>query len=205
METESYVLRNFAERLVIFVDWHNLEGALRNESVQTDILDLMDYLAERRWLLETFVYVGFNPANGSEDENLHRFLKMNGFVVRTKPAKTRADGSLKCDFDIELAIDVIEYVSKVKPDIVLLVTGDGDFAPLATWLRERGMRVEIASTPISISQDLREAANGYIDLCEAVDEIHRVGEQTPDRRKEVTQNESSDDQRSAGPGPGYIV
>jgi len=106
-------MRNFTigsswETLVIFIDYHNLEGSLRNEGDQTDILSLRDHLAEGRRLLETFVYIGFNPANSHEDENFHRYLKMNGFFVKTKPAKVRPDGSLKCDLDIELVMDVVE-------------------------------------------------------------------------------------------------
>ncbi len=205
MENERYVLKNSFERLAIFIDYHNLEGSLRNEGYRVDILSLRDYLSEGRWLVETFVYAGFNPNNPGDDENFHRFLKMNGFVVRTKPAKVRTNGSFKCDLDTEMILDIVDFVQQAKPGIVLILSGDGDFAPLARWLRLRGFRVEVASTPNSISQDLKEAANGYIDLCEAINEIQRVGEETPDRRKEVTQNGSSDDQRAAGPDPGYIV
>src|SRR5664280_1497890 len=96
---------------------------------------------------------------------------MNGFLVRTKLAKVRPDGSLKCDLDVEMVLGVVDYVTHTKPDTVLLVTGDGDFAPLAQWLRTRGIRVEIASTQGSISQDLQESANGYINLREAIEEI----------------------------------
>ena len=197
MEIERHVYRDGLERLAMFIDFHNLEGSLRNEGIQVDILALRDYLTEGRTLLEAFVYVGFNPNTQNGDHQFHRFLKMNGFLVKTKPAKVRPDGSLKCDFDIELAIDVIDYVSLVKPAIVLLVTGDGDFAPLATWLRQRGTRVEVASTPTSISQDLRGAANGYIDLCEATKEIQRAGGEIAAQKEEVITHGNGNNQREA--------
>ena len=205
MKMKNSTLEGYFETLAIFIDYHNLEGSLRNEGHQTNILSLRDYLAEGRRLLETFVYVGFNPCNSHEDENFHRYLKMNGFIVETKSAKVRPDGSLKCDLDAELILGVVDYVLQVHPDILVLVTGDGDFAPLARWLRLRGVRVEIASTLNSLSQDLREAANGYIDLCEAIEEIQAAGEQTPVEREEVRTDGSGNHQRTPGAAPGHVV
>jgi uncharacterized LabA/DUF88 family protein len=50
------------------------------------------------------------------------------------------------------------------PDVVVLVTGDSDFAPLALHLRRRGIRVEVASTLAVMGTALRGAANETIDL-----------------------------------------
>ena len=193
METVKSAHKESLERIAIFIDYHNLEGSLRNENYQTNMLSLRNYLADGRWLLETMVYVGFNPNNLEEDGNFHRFLRMHGFIVCTKPAKIKPDGTLKCDLDIELAIGVIDYVLQTKPSVVVLLTGDGDFVTLVNWLRLRGVRVEVASTPNSLSQDLRESANDYIDLCEAIDEIQR-GDKI--QRKEVYMNDDGDNQRS---------
>jgi len=205
MEMERQFLQNFQDRLAIFVDYHNLEASLRNEGHQVDILSLRDYLSEGRWLLETFVYIGFNPNNHNGSQNFHQFLRMNGFMVRTKPAKVRPDGSLKCDFDIELALDIVDYVEKVKPDIVVLVSGDGDFTPLATWLRLRGLRIEVAAVSSTLSQTLREEANGYIDLFEAIQEIQRRGEEISLQREEVITNGTGNHQRQEGADPGHSI
>lgn len=171
-----------ARTLAIFIDYHNLEGSLREERLRADILRLREYLAETRRLLETFVYIGFNPSNAQEDGRIHRYLRLNGFLVRTKLGKVRPEGSLKCDLDVEMVLGVVEYVTNTHPDIVLLVSGDGDFVPLVHWLRTRGIRVEIASTPNAVSQDLRESANGYIDLCEAIEEIEAARGESLERR-----------------------
>ena len=171
MENPKDPFHRSAETLSIFIDYHNFDASLRGEGLQADLTLLREYLTGGRRLLETFVYIGFNPNNAHEDGRLHRFLRMNGFLVRTKLAKVRPDGSLKCDLDVEIVLGVVDYVTNTKPDTVLLVTGDGDFVPLAQWLRTRGIRVEIASTQGSISQDLQESANGYINLREAIAEI----------------------------------
>ena len=52
----------------------------------------------------------------------------------------------------------------MQPDVVVLVTGDADFAYLATKLRRRGIRVEVASVAQNLSALLKAAANAVIDL-----------------------------------------
>ena len=44
--------------------------------------------------------------------------------------------------DIALAVDAMELVMTERPDVVVLVSSDSDFAPLVARLREKGCRVE---------------------------------------------------------------
>jgi uncharacterized LabA/DUF88 family protein len=185
MEITKNPLNNATQTLALFIDYHNLEGSLRNEGLHTDLLSLREYLTGGRQLLESFTYIGFNPDNAHEDGRLHRSLRLNGFMVKAKLAKVRPDGSLKCDLDVEMVLGVVDYITHVKPDTVLLVTGDGDFVPLVQWLRTRGIRVEVASTQSSISQDLRESSNGYIDLREAIVESEAAQDEITERGGEV--------------------
>lgn len=83
-----------------------------------------------------------------------------------------------------MAMDAIELALEVKPDIVVLVTGDSDFAYLAEKLRRRGMRVEVASVEQSLGSELKSSANSIIDLIEVFDSFnpqnnnqtfHRIG------------------------------
>jgi uncharacterized LabA/DUF88 family protein len=53
---------------------------------------------------------------------------------------------------------------EMRPDVVVLVTGDADFAHLALRLRRRGIRVEVAATPQTLGTGLKGAANEVIDL-----------------------------------------
>ena len=83
-----------------------------------------------------------------------------------------------------MAIDAMELALEIKPDIVVLVTGDSDFAYLAQKLRRRGIRVEVASVEQSLGSELRNSANSVVDLTEVFDEFdphnsndnfHRIG------------------------------
>jgi uncharacterized LabA/DUF88 family protein len=66
--------------------------------------------------------------------------------------------------DVLMAIDAVELSVEICPDVVVLVTGDADFAHLALQLRRRGIRVEAAATAQTLGTGLRGAANEVIDL-----------------------------------------
>jgi uncharacterized LabA/DUF88 family protein len=64
-----------------------------------------------------------------------------------------------------MAIDAIKMAPKL--DTIILATGDGDFVPLAEYLKMReGCQVEIIAFGKSASGRLREAADDFIDMDE---------------------------------------
>ena len=63
-----------------------------------------------------------------------------------------------------MALDALELSIEMRPDLVILVTGDADFAYLAIKLRRHGIRVEVASVAANLGNILRSAANDVIDL-----------------------------------------
>ena len=65
----------------------------------------------------------------------------------------------KANVDVLMAIDAVELSMEMRPDVVVLVTGDADFAHLALQLR-----VEVAATSQTLGTGLKGAANEVIDL-----------------------------------------
>jgi uncharacterized LabA/DUF88 family protein len=58
----------------------------------------------------------------------------------------------------------VELSVEMRPDVVVLVTGDTDFAHLALQLRRRGIRVEVAATTATLGAGLKTSANETVDL-----------------------------------------
>lgn len=174
MHTVPNTLTN--ERVAVFIDYHNTLHALRRVGRQIDLVALRDYLAEGRHMVEAFLYIASHPVPDRQEADqatLHR-LREHGFLIRSRAGQLLPNGRLKCDFDLEMALDVQEFVARARPDIVVLVSGDGDFTPLAQRLRLQGVRVEVASAPGSVSAALRAMANGFVDLTrigQAVDHL----------------------------------
>jgi uncharacterized LabA/DUF88 family protein len=121
-------------------------------------------------LIEMVVYVGLPPAMPawqSERDRKSKFvhwLRSNGFLVVTKDGSPAEEGHYKSNVDVMMAIDAVELSTAMRPDVVILVTGDADFAYLALQLRRRGIRVEAASVSENLGSGLKSAANEVIDL-----------------------------------------
>lgn len=41
-----------------------------------------------------------------------------------------AGDTYKCDFDVEITLDLMRTAEIVKPDIIVLLSGDKDFVPV---------------------------------------------------------------------------
>jgi uncharacterized LabA/DUF88 family protein len=85
-------------------------------------------------------------------------------MVVTKNGATAEEGHYKANVDVMMAIDALELSIEMWPDVVILVTGDADFAYLAIKLRRHGIGVEVASVAANLRHILRSAANDVIDL-----------------------------------------
>lgn len=69
-----------------------------------------------------------------------------------------------------MTLDIVKTSFEIKPDIVVIVSGDSDFIPVVTELREKGIRVEVASFDQSMSQLLSNRCSGRILLDELIEE-----------------------------------
>ena len=87
----------------------------------------------------------------------------------TKPLKRFADGSMKANFDIELAVDVLTMSDRL--DVVVLMSGDGDFRRVVELVASRGVRVEVVAFSETAAMELKSVADLYIDLADHVTEF----------------------------------
>jgi hypothetical protein len=69
---------------------------------------------------------------------------------------------MKGNWDLEIAIDALRTAPSV--DVLVLVTGDGDFVPLVRQLKMMGKRVEVIAFTKSSAPDLREAADRFFPV-----------------------------------------
>jgi len=87
-------------------------------------------------------------------------LKQLGFTVKLKPYIQRRDGSAKGDWDVGIAIDVIEMARAV--DVAVLLSGDGDFDLLLAKIKQDyAVTTEVYGVPELTAQSLVDAACVY--------------------------------------------
>ena len=89
-------------------------------------------------------------------------LHKNGYEIKSKALRTRADGSSKGDWDMGIAIDVISLADKL--DIIVLVSGDGDFTDLVYHLKSNGVLIELISFSRSTNEDLITAVDYHLPI-----------------------------------------
>lgn len=93
-------------------------------------------------------------------------LEMSGGKVIECPAKrseSRSSGFKQSD-DQRLMIKTLILSMKLKPDFLLLLAADGDYAPMVEALREEGVRTEVIASDDMLANDLKRCAVKVIDL-----------------------------------------
>ncbi len=90
-------------------------------------------------------------------------LRDIGFQVKLKPYIQRKDGSAKGDWDVGITLDVIDYAAKV--DVIVLVSGDGDFDLLMTKVRNTyGVTAEVYGVPELTAPSLINASSHFFAI-----------------------------------------
>ncbi|WP_237359883.1 NYN domain-containing protein [Vibrio marisflavi] len=100
-----------------------------------------------------------------KQRQFHHILRGVGFNVQLKPFIQRMDGSCKGDWDVGIALDAIELAEEA--DIIVLVSGDGDFEILVERIQNKfGNKVEVYGVPSLTAQNLIDAADQFTPITE---------------------------------------
>jgi uncharacterized LabA/DUF88 family protein len=162
-----------SERLALFIDGANLYSAAKALGVEIDYRKLLSEFRSKGRLLRAYYYTSLLESEDySPIRKLVDWLQYNGYNVVSKTAREFTDREgrrrIKGNMDVEMTVDMINVSAHV--DHVVLFSGDGDFVSLVEALKERGVRVSIVSTiqsqPSMASDELRRAADAFIDLAD---------------------------------------
>lgn len=177
-------------KVLVLVDESNVSSSVRTVGRGLDWLRLRDFLSGENTthdLIEMVIYAGLPPATPAWQEERDKknkfvhWLRSNGFMVVTKDGVSAEEGHYKANVDVLMAIDALELSIEMRPDAVILVTGDADFAYLATKLRRHGIRLEVASVAANLGHLLGSAANDVIDLTALFRTFEMINAREPGR------------------------
>ncbi len=154
---------NKNQRVGVFIDIQNLYHSAKNlYKARVNFGSLLKQVVGDRSLIRAIGYVVKSDSSLGE-QSFFDALEKAGIELRMKDLQTFADGSKKADWDVGIAVDAIRMGKTL--DVVVLVTGDGDFVPLVEYLKwGNGCHVEVASFGRSTSAKLKESADLYVDL-----------------------------------------
>jgi len=152
------------QRVGVFVDIQNLYHSARHlyNNARVNFGEVLKTTVGGRKLIRSIGYVVKSDTALGESAFFDA-LKKSGIEPKMKDLQIFPGGAKKADWDVGIAVDAIRFSESL--DVVILVTGDGDFVPLVQYLQQgRGIQVEVASFGRSTSSRLREAADVYLNL-----------------------------------------
>jgi len=157
-------------RLGIFVDVPNLLYGYEGNGT-LNMGKLLDMIRFGRELIRATAYspVSDDPREPVEQQRFVAPFVPYEYRIVTKPLKRFADGSIKGNFDVEMAIDMILMADRV--DVMAIVSGDADFARAVEAVQQKGVRVEVVAFGGSTSVEMRALADHYQELNSVVDRI----------------------------------
>lgn len=161
------------ERVAIFIDGANLYSAAKGLAFDIDYRKLLEEFKKSGRLVRAYYYTALvEDQDFSPIRPLVDWLDYNGYTLVTKPAKEYTDATgrrrFKGDMDVEIAVDMVQLAPAL--DHIFLFSGDGDFLPAVDAVQRKGVRVSVVSTiksnPPMVADDLRRAADTFIDLAD---------------------------------------
>jgi len=159
---QNMISQTVKQRVGVFIDVSNLYHSAKNlYRAYVNFGQVLTDVVAGRELVRAIAYVV--RADIDQEQAFFDALRKLGFEVRTKDLQVFAGGAKKGDWDVGLALDAIKIANHL--DVVVLVTGDGDFIPLVSYLKEnKGCKVEVAGFGKTTSGRLAEEADSFLDL-----------------------------------------
>lgn len=152
------------QRIGVLVDIQNLyysAKVIHKKKVNFGQI-LKDAVGDRK-LIRAIAY-GIKTLEGQE-EKFFEALEKQGFEVKTKDLQIFPGGAKKGDWDVGITVDAIKLSKSL--DVIVLVSGDGDYIPLVNYLQSTtGCRVEGMAFSESTSNKLVEELDNFVNLSE---------------------------------------
>ena len=147
------------QNVTIFVDVQNIYYTTKQRYQKNfDYNKFWAQATKDRNVVKAFAYaIGRNDEKQKQFQNILRAI---GFEVKLKPFIQRNDGSAKGDWDVGITLDVMEYAK--ESDVVILLSGDGDFDLLVQKIRKDfDNSVEVYGVPELTADSLINSASKY--------------------------------------------
>ena len=152
------------QKIAIFVDVQNIYYTTRDAyQRQFNYRLLWQELLAKGDIVQATAY-----AIARSDDQQHKFqkaLKHIGFEVKLKPFIQRSDGSAKGDWDVGITIDIMTAAATKDIDTIVLLSGDGDFDMLLSYIKaEYKVNTIVYGVPKLTANSLINATDKYYEI-----------------------------------------
>ncbi len=156
------LIKHKEQRVAVLIDVQNLYHSAKNlYQSRVNFGEILKTGVSGRKLIRAFAYV-VRTKSGEEKPFFDALSKL-GIETRVKDLQEFYGGMKKADWDVGIVVDAIK-TARSGVDVIVLVSGDGDFVPLVDYLKNQGKRAEVIAFAKTASLKLKEAADEFINL-----------------------------------------
>lgn len=150
------------QRVGVFIDVANMYHSAKNlYNKRVNFREVLKDSVADRSLIRATAYV--IKTETEEEMPFFEALHQQGFEVKMKDLQIFAGGAKKADWDVGITVDAIKLSAKL--DVIVLVTGDGDYVPLVNYLQNTsGCLVEVLAFRQTASSRLVDESDDFINL-----------------------------------------
>jgi len=157
------IIKHKEQRVAVLMDIQNMYHSAKNiYGSRVNFGEVLKSAVAGRKLIRAVAYVVRTET--PEERSFFEALTNLGIETRVKDLQIFPGGMKKGDWDVGLAIDAVKLAPQL--DVLVLVTGDGDFIPLVEYLKNQGRQVELIAFSKSGSSKLIEIVDDFTDLGE---------------------------------------
>src|SRR5882762_692672 len=141
--------------LAVFIDFENLALGFQNRRDRFDIVRVLERLVEKGKVVVKKAYADWSRFGGYTQPLHEAAIELVEIPKRSQTGKNSAD--------IRLCVDAMDMAySKEHIDTFVIVSGDSDFSPLVSKLKENGKHVIGLGAQDSTSDLLRDNCDEFI-------------------------------------------
>lgn len=163
-----------AQRVGVFIDVQNMYYSAKNLfGAKVNFINVVRGAIRDRNLIRAIAYVVETPQQ--HEVRFLDALRLQGIELKERDLQVFSSGVKKADWDVGITVDAIRMSDKL--DVIVLVSGDGDYIPLVEYLQGKGVKVEVMAFRNTSSSRLVEAVDQFIDLADESETylIHQNG------------------------------
>ncbi len=156
------MIKHQEQRVGILVDVSNMYHSAKNlYNKKVNFKEILAKAVAGRKLIRATAYA--IRTENQDEAPFVEALAQQGFEVKMKDLQIFIGGAKKADWDVGIAIDAIKLADKL--DVIVVVSGDGDYLPLVSYLQNnKGCLVEVMAFRKTCSSRLVEEADDFTDL-----------------------------------------
>lgn len=152
---------------IAFIDGQNLYMGTQHNDWKVDYAKLRVYLHNKYHVSEAYYHLGFV---NEENQSLYNNLQKAGFIISFRDHSSVLEAKKKGNVDTDIVFEVMKtLVERSDVGKILIISGDGDYKRLVTYLVEKNKLAKILFPNKNFASSLyKSLPSKYYDYLDSV-------------------------------------